>query len=250
MNNIVETQDAFGRALLDYLDGHMLHELTLEFEDGSSTPALNPEWFFQSSDHWYAWEKTVLDSLKGPVLDLGCGAGRTALYLQEKGLEVTAIDTSPGAVRVCQVRGLRDVRLSDLRDPPNDKKWNSILLLCGNLGLAGGWQETRTLLANLAKLSTTEAVLVADSVDPTLTDDPEEIAYQNQQHKSGRYIGQVRLRLRYGKIVSPWWEQSNIAIVDLPRLVSGTGWIVRNHHINGEEHYAILCHEQIHKLAA
>lgn len=240
MPTIPIEQDAFGKALLDHLDGREGRRLILETEDGTSTPAMGPAWFFQNSDEWYPWEKNTLDSLNGPVLDLGCGAGRASLYLQEKGLDVTALDVSPNAVEVCRRRGIRDVRLGDLRDPPRDKRWQSILMLCGNLGLAGGWDETRKLFSQLASISTEDAVLVGDTVDPTITDAPDEIEYQHRQKEAGRYAGQIRLQLRYGEVISPWWVQSNFAIRDIPRLVMGTGWSIHEHHINDIDHYLIL----------
>jgi hypothetical protein len=237
---IPKDQDSFGQALLDHLEGRATGTLMLEAEDNSSTPAMQPGWFFQASSEWYDWERNALDRLEGPVLDLGCGAGRAALYLQEKGLEVAAIDVSPGAVEVCSRRGLRDVRLGDLCDPPTDRHWRSILMLCGNLGLAGGWQETQDLLIKLAACSSEEAVLVGDTVDPTITDDTEEIVFQRRQVEQGCYRGHVRLRLRYGECVSPWWDQINIAISDIQSLVTGTGWSIRDHHINGIDHYVML----------
>lgn len=240
MPTIPEARDAFGKALLDHLESQESSQLILEAEDGTSTPAMDPAWFFQTSTEWYAWERNTLDSLEGPVLDLGCGAGRASLFLQEKGLDVTALDASPNAVEVCRRRGIRDVRLGDLRNPPEDKPWRSILLLCGNLGLAGGWPETRALLSRLADLSAEDAVIFGDSVDPTITDDFQELEYQRKQQEAGRYVGEVRLRLRYGKIVSPWWVQSNFAIRDLPRLVHGSGWTLREHHVHDIDHYVKL----------
>ena len=82
-----------------------------------------------------------------PVLDLGAGAGRAALYLQERGLPVTAVDASPGAAEVCRRRGVADVRLGDVNDPPEDRRWAAVVLLCGNLGLGGSWDGSRRLLA-------------------------------------------------------------------------------------------------------
>jgi hypothetical protein len=39
-------QDAFGAALLDYLEGKQVPELVLEVDGSQSGPAMHPEWFF------------------------------------------------------------------------------------------------------------------------------------------------------------------------------------------------------------
>ncbi|MDG6899020.1 MAG: class I SAM-dependent methyltransferase [Nitrososphaerota archaeon] len=46
--------------------------------------------------------------MKGKVLDVGCGAGRVALYLQGWGLDVVGVDNSPFALRVARLRGVRN----------------------------------------------------------------------------------------------------------------------------------------------
>lgn len=108
------SQDAFGTALLDYLDGKDVAPLALEVQGGKTGPAMHPEWFFRSFERWDWWDQQILPQVEhDPVLDLGAGAGRAALYLQERGLSVTAVDASPGAVEVCRRRGVADVRLGD-----------------------------------------------------------------------------------------------------------------------------------------
>jgi SAM-dependent methyltransferase len=95
------SQDAFGAALLDYLEGKNVPELVLEDRGGWAGPAMHPEWFFRSFEQWDWWDRKILPLVEqGPVLDLGAGAGRAALYLQQRGLSVTAVDASPGAVRM------------------------------------------------------------------------------------------------------------------------------------------------------
>jgi hypothetical protein len=92
------SQDAFGAALLDYLGGKDVPELVLEDRGGRTGPAIRPEWFFRSFEQWDWWDRKILPLVgQGPVLDLGAGAGRAALYLQQRGLSVTAVDASPGA---------------------------------------------------------------------------------------------------------------------------------------------------------
>ena len=234
---LTKSQDAFGEALLAHLEGRAEGRmLTLEVDDGRSMPAMSPSAFFTAPDDWLPYERDLLEGVEGPVLDLGCGAGRHALHLQEQGIEVTAIDNSPGAVEVCERRGLRDVRLLDLREPPDDKRWATVLLLCGNFGLAGGWDETRELLKALHRVCRDDAVVIADSVDPTLNDDPVSVAYRESKRNAGRHEGEVGLRLRYGDIVTPTWNLLNLPPSDVERLVDGTGWRLEQQLIGGMDH--------------
>lgn len=216
------SEDAFGAALLDYLDGREVPELVLEAQDGGTGPAMHPEWFFRDFDRWDWWDRELLPLIEhGPVLDLGAGAGRAGLYLQERGLRVTAIDASPGAAEVCRRRGLADVRLGDVDDPPADHVWAGILLLCGNLGLGGSWAGNQHLLARLAGLAAPGAVLVGDSVNP---DGP----------------ARVVLRIRYRGLVTPWWPQYNIPARQMAALVDGTGWKMDRHLEDGADHAVLL----------
>jgi SAM-dependent methyltransferase len=229
-----EAEDAFGAALLAHHRGSAVPgtDLVLERDDGWSTPAMAPAEFFKRPDEWLWWERDLLADVSGPVLDLGCGAGRHALHLQDRGLQVTGLDQSPGAAAVCRDRGLDDVRLGDLTDPPDapdGQGWGAILLLCGNLGLPGGWDETRALLIRLAELARPGAVLVADTVDPTLTDDEQHVAYMQAMRDKGLPVGLCRLRLRYGDRATPWWNMLNLPSADIDPLVAGTPWTITHH---------------------
>jgi SAM-dependent methyltransferase len=176
----------------------------------------------------------------GPVLDLGAGAGRHSLLMQELGHHVTAIDISPGAVDVCRRRGVRDARVADLTEPPTDQRWHAVLLMCGNLGLAGGWDKTRELLARLAETCADDAVIVADSVDPTDTPDEHPIARRTPDAERDVNAGLVTLRLRYGPLVSPWTRLLNVPAADVDPLVEGTGWRLDRHERLGADHYVVL----------
>lgn len=208
--------DPWGDALLAHLEGRAV-ALTLETDDGHRTPAMDPAWFFLPPDRWDPLERELLDDLEAPVLDLGAGAGRAALHLQERGLDVVAVESSLGAAEVCRRRGLADVRVQDLNDPPNDRPWRTVLLLCGNLGLGGSWDGNRRLLETLAGRCPPGAVLVGDSVD-------------------GAPRPQVRLRIGDGQTVTPWWDQRNEAPDEVDALVEDTGWEVVERRVRGTEH--------------
>jgi len=63
--------------------------------------------YFTGPDAWDALDRLACTEARGRVLDMGAGAGRSALYLQETGRDVVALDVSPGAVEVCQRRSVR-----------------------------------------------------------------------------------------------------------------------------------------------
>lgn len=199
-------------------------------------PAMPPSEFFKGAEEWPPWEHEILRGIEGPVLDLGCGAGRHALFLQEHGHRVVGVDNSPGAVETCRRRGVTDVRLADLRSPPDDEAWGAVLLMCGNFGLAGGWEETRELLAQIRELCRPGAVLLADSVDPTHNDDPQSVAYREAKRSAGRHEGEVALRLRFGDRVTPFWNLLNLPPSEVEPLVAGPGWELRTQIVDGIDH--------------
>jgi len=232
------SKDAFGRALLDHLEGRPGAQLMLERDDGSIGPAdLQPEEFFLPHEAWPKWEQHALGLATGAVLDLGAGAGRHSIHLQDSGHEVTAVDSSPGAIAVCRARGIRDVRLADLTTLRSNHRWETLLLMCGNLGLAGDWGPTRQLLRRLGAMTVPGGVLIGDSVDP---DDPDDLEYQERNRCAGFHRGRVRLRLHYGELVTPWWTLLNLPPADVEALVDGTGWRLQEHLTEGDDHLVVL----------
>jgi 2-polyprenyl-3-methyl-5-hydroxy-6-metoxy-1,4-benzoquinol methylase len=63
--------------------------------------------YFLEYEDWPVFERKAIESVKGRVLDIGCGAGRHSLYLQKKGLNVLGIDSSPLAIKICKLIGVK-----------------------------------------------------------------------------------------------------------------------------------------------
>jgi 2-polyprenyl-3-methyl-5-hydroxy-6-metoxy-1,4-benzoquinol methylase len=104
-------EDAYGRELWDTYKGIDSIEV-VERDDGYIDPSrVLPKQYFSSFDEWDPIEKTTMDQVKGKTLDIGCGAGRHSLYLQEKGFDVVGVDNSPLAIEVCRLRGLKNAVL-------------------------------------------------------------------------------------------------------------------------------------------
>lgn len=163
--------DPLGRAMLDFARGR--HRGNCLHRDGDTVWDANVYGFyFQPPDAWPDAFRRLLDSLDGPVLDVGCGTGQEALYLQERGRDVVGIDVSPHAVQAAHERGVEDVRVMDmfhLSFPPD--RFRSVLVKGTQTGLAGSLAGIREFLADLAALTDGDGVAVVDSYDPAALDE-------------------------------------------------------------------------------
>ena len=202
---------------------------------------MGAEWFFADHDQWAEPERAAFDHVQGRVLDIGAGAGRHSLAIQRQELESVAIDISPGAVEVCRRRGVRDARLLPLAEIDDSLGFfDTVLLLCGNFGLAGSVEETVALLAKLHALTNPGARIVLDTVDPYVGGNEADVAYLERNVERGRMSGQVTIRIRYGGLATPWYDLLCVSLVELAALLEGTGWHSSWARVNGADVYAVL----------
>ena len=186
---------------------------------------MTADWFFAEPSDWPEEERAAFDFVRGRVLDVGAGAGRHSLEAQRRGLEVMAIDISPGAVEVCRRRGVRDARLLPLAYIDEGLgSFDTVLLMCGNFGLAGGREETLALLRQLHALTGPDGRVVLDSVDPNVENDADDLTYLERNQAGGKMPGEVTIRIRYGEIVTPWLDLLCVSAAELEPLLAGSGW--------------------------
>lgn len=104
--------DGYGALLLSRFKtrGQGMFEIA-ERVDGFIAASNWPPRYFSEYKSWSKRGRQAISLAKGRVLDIGCGAGRFSLHLQQKGFDVTGIDNSRGAVKVCKLRGVKDVRI-------------------------------------------------------------------------------------------------------------------------------------------
>lgn len=238
-------RDAFGRMLQDHHHGQPVGFPVWERDDGVLSPARPAEWFFAPAVDWPKIERRALTMARGRVLDLGCGAGRHSRWIQDEGSTVVAVDHSPGAVEVTRLRGVRDTRLAELTALPADLvDFDAVLMLCGNLGLAGSPERTRWLLRDLWRRTKPGALLLAHTEDPGLTEDPDELAYHARNERRGFPPGLSRLRLRYRTMATPWFPLYRVARGELSGLLDGTGWTLAERFDEGAEYLVALHRSQ------
>ena len=218
-------RDAYGQEMWHCYQGHSTYEI-VEREDGlidigSALP------YFQEHDNWAVHEREAIRHARGTVLDIGCGAGRVALHLQQRGHKVVAIDNSPLAVKVAKLRGVKAVRVLSIRDIHTLRgPFDSIVLYGNNFGLFGGMTPARRLLAVMRKITSPHATILASVADPYKTSDPVHLAYHQRNRERGRMAGQLRLRVRYLQYRGDWFDYLFASPAEVRSIVAKTGWTV------------------------
>ena len=196
----------------------------IERDDGLVNGAPADHYLAGPAD-WQPYDRRAVDRVRGETLDIGVGAGRIALELQERGVPVTGLDVSPGALAVCRRRGVRNLVCQTVDEhPAHGRRYDTFLLLGNNLGLVEGRDRAPVFLAALAAMARPGAQVIAQGTDPYGTTDPVQTAYHERNRRRGRLGGQLRLRLRYRELGTPWFDYLVCTPDELGELVAGTPW--------------------------
>lgn len=155
--------DVFGRALHSYFTGNKDAALVMH-TDGREPYELPVSVFFRPADY-YAIDKIGLSLCQGKVLDIGAGCGEHSLYLQEAGLDVTALDISPYACDVMQARGVKSIAQRDIFAGALDTKFDTWLLLGRSIGAVGSASGFLSFLALAYENMTPAGRLVFNSIN-------------------------------------------------------------------------------------
>jgi len=236
-------RDAQGRQLLaQWKSGIPVAEI-IERDDGYIDFGSEPGGYFLDYKDWPSLERRAIRAAKGRVLDIGCGAGRHALYLQKRGFDVTGIDASRGAVRVCKARGLKRILLRSISDLHRFKPsaFETVLMLGNNFGLFGSFRRARRLLRALHRITSENARLIVATRDPGRTANPHHLAYQRLNLRRGRMRGQIRFRVRFENAIGPWMDYLFVSPDEMTTILDGTGWeIDRLLDSGGATYFAVI----------
>lgn len=219
--------DAFGMALLDWARGGTDLEI-LERDDGFVDTGAGPEVYLAPLSEWPSVERRAIRRVRDRVLDVGCGAGRVALHLQDSGFDVTGIDHSPLAVKACRLRGIERVRVMSIDDLAGSvSSFDTLVLFGNNFGMLGDPDRARLLLAAWAVEAPRGVRILAESTNPYRGEPkvlPVHRSYQRHNRKGGRLPGQSRLRVRYRDAATSWFDWLFVSPTEMRRLLRGTGW--------------------------
>jgi len=186
--------DVFGEAIFDYQQGVYTEDIrtfsSLDEEDVIPIPYL-----FRDFEAMPSLEQKALQFSKGKVLDIGCGAGSHSLYLQEKGFEVTALDSSKGAIKTCRQRGIKNHICSDILNFQAGQ-FDTLILLMNGIGLAGELKKLNEFFSHLKKLLRPNGQILLDSSDIIYMFDGDKDE-RRRISSTQKYYGEVTFTMTY-----------------------------------------------------
>ena len=213
-----------GRAIAEYWKNKTAERLRV-FSPMFEEDEIPLSTLFRSYEDMPEIERKALDMAKGRILDVGAASGCHSLVLQERGLDVTAIDISPLSVETMKERGVKKVLEQDFfelgsqqhvftlegqameqREPSSLLEWPSrdrvrrsqydtILMLMNGIGIVGTLERMPEFFKQLDKILAPGGQVLCDSSDICYVFEDEEgmIDIPNEMD----YYGEHSFRMQY-----------------------------------------------------
>jgi len=137
------------------------------------------------------------------------------------GLDITALDISPKAAAVMQLRGVKKILCQDFfaldAGDADIGSFDTLLLLMNGIGLDGTVYGLRNFLAKARSLLRPGGQLLFDSSDVAYM-------YEGKIPKSPDYYGEILYQYEYRKQKSDWFKWLFIDRKTLGEITASEGW--------------------------
>jgi hypothetical protein len=162
MDKVNRSMDPMGRAIAEYYKTGKAERLRVFSpmfeEDELPLPTL-----FRNYDEMPEIERKALNMAMGKTLDVGAGSGCHSLVLQDRGINVTAIDISPLSVETMKERGIKKVYEQDFFSL--EGQFETILMLMNGIGIMGTLERMPVFFRLLDKILAPGGQVLCDSSD-------------------------------------------------------------------------------------
>jgi len=190
-----------GRAIADYQSNGKVARLRV-FSPMFDEDEIPVKTLFRRYKEMPKIERRALDMSRGRVLDVGAGAGCHSLALQDKGIDVTAIDISPLSVATMRQRGVKNVVEQDFFTLKG--QYDTILMLMNGIGIVGRLERMAEFFKQLDILLAEGGQLLCDSSDICYLYEDEDGVIELP---SEGYYGEQTFRMQYKDVQGdsfPW----------------------------------------------
>jgi SAM-dependent methyltransferase len=178
-------------------------------------------YFFRAPHEFPELEQLALSLCRGRVLDAGAGSGCHTLALQERGLEVVAIEILPGLLDILRERGVRNAQLATWMDLQTDP-FDTVLMMMNGMGLAETLPGLRRFFRDARRLVKPDGQVLADSTDVRVY--MERRASGRSTRPDGRYLGELHFQLEFQGRKGPPFGQLYVDPETLAQYAHTEGW--------------------------
>ena len=179
-------------------------------------------------------ERKALDMAKGRVLDVGAGSGCHSLVLQEKGLDVTAIDISPLSAQTMKERGVKKVLEQDFFTL--EGLFDTILMLMNGIGIVGTIDRMPEFFKQLDKILAPGGQVLCDSSDLSYVFENEDGIIELPDDMG--YYGEHSFQMQYKDTIGEPFDWLYIDADTLSQKAKRSGYVVEM--VAEGEHYDYL----------
>ena len=214
------SKDVFGEALQDFYDKKYSEDIVVQATDFDDDTIPVP-YLFRDYSEMPLIEQKALQMAHGTVLDIGCGAGSHSLYLQEQGHDVTAIDISQGAIKICQKRGVKKATTKDILSL-TAVSFDTLLLLMNGSGIIGKLDKISNFLNHLKTLLKPGGQVLLDSSNIAYLFEEEDGGFWIDTTKA--YYGEMQYQLKYKNQSSDWFDWLYLDFDTLQKACEASAW--------------------------
>lgn len=227
--------DVYGNALKDFHFKQIKKDLTVHCSH-TEEEVMDVSYFFRQFSQMPEIEHKALSLCQGSVLDVGAAAGCHAIELEKKGLNVTAIDISEGAVAVLNDRLTGSTVLQKDFFELSGVKYDTILMMMNGLGMVGTVDKLHRFFMHVNLLLAEGGQVILDSSD---------IIYLFEDEDGGQWIdlnasyyGELKYRFEYDGLLG---NEFNWLFLDVKTLIETSSKYGFNCQVIQEgEHYDYL----------
>jgi hypothetical protein len=114
-------------------------------------------------------------------------------------------------------------------------------MMGNNFGLFANFRRARWILRRWHSMTSPDGRIIAQTLDPYQTENPDHLAYHAWNRQRGRMGGQARIRVRYKRSIGRWFDYLFVSQEEMRDLVVGTGWhVARTILSSGPTYVAVL----------
>lgn len=207
--------DVLGQAIFDYYHNQPQSKLWIHNTYGTKEE-MPVEIYFRDVEEMPDLELIAMQHCFGKVLDIGAGAGSHTIHLQEKGIDVTALEISPKAAKTMTLRGVKNVLNADIYSVSSGS-YDTLLLLMNGIGLTSSITGLQQFLKAAKKLIKPGGQVLFDSSDVSYL-------FDGKIPQLEKYYGEIQYQYEYKKLKTEWFTWLYIDKHTLTSIAAEIGW--------------------------